>query len=216
MHEKKFIKWLGLSALIVVAVMAMNASSAQAYKLIRGGAEVSSLSLPLQMLESKILLLYLGAGLRCTGGTGSLLLQKEGATISGSGGVDITGCIVEECPTCTVKSPGAPAGQLEFEFEGTVEISGTEAFMNLESANFVAWLYEGALCPYAELEGIANGSMKLALPGANISQKSHAGSLDDIAMFYGEEEIELHGASSGTPMPFHATEASGNTWAIQS
>jgi hypothetical protein len=211
MHRSKLAKLLGLS-IVAITVMAMNASAAQAnWQLLRNGSAVKTLNLNLQLLLTELLLGYLEKHFHCPSGTGSLsFLVTSPTTLMGSGTTSLEGCKVKEHEaTCTVRSPGAPAGELITSFEGEAEMSGTETFMDMESSNFLTFLYEGALCPFNELEGETNGSMKLSLPGAETEVTERTGSLNDITLFFGEEPVSIHGAS------FHATEVNGGKWAVR-
>lgn len=220
MRRRKLSKIMGLSVLAVVAVMAMNASAAQATYKLNGGTEsagVLLLHLHLVFGLGEILISPLNVHVHCTGGTGLLHLITDSTmvTLNGSGTADFTGCTVVGFPKCTVNSPGAAAGLISAKGEGSASMSGTETFSNLKSANFSEFGFHGALCPFNEIEGTVNGEVKLGLQGETTAA-SHTGTLDDIPskLFYGEEEAVLHGVNLTTPIAVTATKEGGGNWGI--
>lgn len=222
MYGRKPTRLLGLSILAIVAVMAMSASTAQAsYNLVGGIQDKSGtllLSLDLQFLLSEFLLEYLSTHFHCQGGTGSLFLQTNSAmtVLTGSGTARLTGCVVQGWEeSCTVKTPGSPAGELLAAFEGTATMGGGQTYMNMASEELVVWEYNGEECPFAEVIGVVSGSFKLAITSSETSVSTHLGGFDDIQLFYGEEPLAIHGTELASAVVTHATKVGGGNWAIQ-
>jgi hypothetical protein len=221
MHRRKLTKLLGLATLAIAAVMAMNASAAQAIYTLDGGTTHGNgtllLKLELNLLLSEFLLAGLSTHFHCSGGAGSMLLETNSAmtTLSGSGTIAIKGCKVGWYPGCTVNTPGAAAGEILVSLSGEAAMAESTTFMNIGSAELTAWIYEGATCPFHEMEGMVNGEVVWSLPSGETLAESKLSTLDDIQLFYGEEELSFHGTNLATPVALHAAKAGGGTWAVQ-
>jgi hypothetical protein len=225
MRKSKLTKTLGLAVLAVTAIMAMNASAAQAVYKLEGGTETAGVLL-LHLVTTfglgEILIGTQVGGLNihvhCPEGTGLVHLVTNAAmtTLTGSGTADFKGCTVKSFPKCTVFSPGAAAGLIAASGSGAASMSGTETFAQLSSANFSEFEFGGALCPFLGLSGQVSGEVRLGLGGGEANEVTHTATLDDIpgTLAYGGEPSALHGLTLTAAIAGTVKKSAGGSWGI--
>ena len=225
MRKRKLTNILGLSVLAIAAVLAMNASAAQAVYKLEGGTETAGVLL-LHLLATfglgeKLIGTQPGGlniHVHCTGGTGLIHLVTNAAmtTLSGSGTADFTGCTVKNFPQCKVLSPGAAAGLISASGSGTASMSGAETFLRLSSTNLSELEFSNPLCPFDGLSGADSGEVILGLGNGEASLVTHTGTLDDVAgtLAYGGEPSALHGVNLTTPIAASIQNQVVGSWGI--
>lgn len=203
---------------VVLAVIAVSASAAQAawqtYE-----NQVARALLPFQGTLGLHTSLVPGLLQKhCTGGTftgvihNTLILRKLIKLNS-------TGCKVKDSTgksnsNCTVNTVGEPAGTIALAAEGNGQMEGSKTFAVLESENFGEIEVSGALCPLDEFDATLSGSITVTLDNAATEEKVHGVKFDDQALFYGEYEALLHGATEGNPVTGSAEAESGESWSV--
>ncbi len=217
-------KALGMALLIAVGVMAVSASAAQAkWLLLKNKVSVSQLDLKGEVLLSEKLVASLGLKTHCNKGTASVTLSLNGSStvLSKSYGIIFLECkVLEFEKTCTVKSPGAAAGEIKISGSGEAKMEGEAVYFESSSTEFTTINIEGALCPLSESGGQKlNGSLKFTVDEALVDAATKLVLLDEKALFYGSEKTIYHGEllTPGVLDPavlMHLKEASGSTWAI--
>lgn len=139
MHRKHLIKALGLSVLVIVGVMAVSASAAQAkYQLLLDGASVPSLHLQLQGLAG-YMKIESGLKVECTGGTGLAFGEKkeEDKKVTGSASATFTGCFwAGSETTCQIVNEAEEPGVIDASGNGEVVMEGEEYRVTATSENF--------------------------------------------------------------------------------
>lgn len=223
MSIRKLTKLLSLSVLAFVSAMAINASAAQALYVLAGGTQHSSgvllLHLNATYLLKEFLIVPLGVHIHCLGGTGLVLYQTNAAmtTLLRILVATFTHCLTVGFASCTVRTPGQAAGVITMSGSGNAHMSGTETLATMASENFSTIAFEGALCPFNEVEGTINGEMSASLPNGEELAETKLGTSDDVSgsLFFGEEECLIHGVNLSTPVLVHYTKVGGGTWAIK-
>jgi hypothetical protein len=213
MHRRNPIKTLGLLTLAVVAMVAVNASMAQAnWQLKRNGTTVKTLNLTANLLGGELLIPGLGLGVNCTGGVATATLLNETTKLSGSTHASFTGCTVLSFPKCIVHSPGTPNGTILASGSGTATMSGEETYFLSESEEFTEINFLATAC---FLSGLSlRGSVLLTLLESGQAAATHLAHLDEEELFFGEEEVLIDGALGADTALSHVSEESGQTWSI--
>lgn len=220
----KHFKILGLSLLVLVGVMAVSASGAQAAKwlILSEGLSVTPLKVALETTEAGSLLVPgLGLNIHCTKGTGSVTASVTGGeeVLNGSGAVVFTGCKdVNFGASCEVGSKGKANETIEATGEGLGEMEGESVFVKLESkkgAPFTTVEYRGAECPLTEINGEVTGFVKARILEPLAELKLHVGHISSQKLEYGGEPATLEGDKSSEPL-FSITNLTnpGGTFAI--
>lgn len=214
-------KILSLSLLMAFTVMAMSASAAQAKWLILvGGKSVNSAKFVANIvLSSELLVAGLGFAVNCTGGTAAAEIKtaEESTKLVGEGTVEFTECVVLEFEeACTINSIGEAPGTITASGSGYGQMTGPETFTELSSAEFTTVEFSGEECPFNELEFVISGTGTGTLVEASLEQETHFIEIDEQSLFFGEEEVSMHGSGeeeSGVTVA--AKEIFGRPWAIR-
>lgn len=191
-----------------------------------GGVKLGNGELHLELsvtgLGGEILITPQGEKINCTAGTSSMKLttNSDMTVLTGSGEVSLTGCTVLGFSKCTVKSSGQPVGTIKMSDSGVAVMSpsGTAVEILAESKKFTELLLEGGmLCPFEEFTGgLLEGSMKLSIADAAELKETHSPTLDDVALFYAEEAVNLHASGEpSNPITGSAKKIGGGNWAIK-
>lgn len=227
MNEGRLTKVAASSLLVLVGLMGIGASAAQAKWVLVGGtehtmgADAGKLLLPLtgEVLSEEMLIESLGIEKYCAGGTASASLSTNAAMTNLAIGGTAT---LEECTvlsfeeTCTLKSIGQAVGNVDVVFNGQAKMSGASTSSELLSEDFSSIRFEGEECPFNELEAQVKGLLSLTLPNATESALGHTALLDEISIKYGEGKLLLHdGINATNPISMHMSKAGGGSWAIQ-
>lgn len=221
MFGKHLVKVLGLAMLIVVGLMALGTSAAQAkWLIVVGGKSVSSGQfVGTIVLSSELLAEDLGFSLHCTGGTGQAELKTAngGQELLGSGVVEFTGCVVLEFEeVCIAHSPGKKAGSITASGSGYGSMEGKKIFTELASKEFTKIEFLGEECPLAEIDGTVSGRGTGTLVNAEVELKSHFVEVDAKELFFGEDPVDMHGSEGKeSNVEVITEEASGKPWAIR-
>lgn len=222
MNSKRLSKVLSLSILAIVAVMAVNATAAQAEWKLNGGVTLGNGELLLELLViyglKEILIGSLGAHIHCEEG----IAIEHYETLNKKTVLDFEEeALLLECEvlgfakTCIVSSPGQSAGTIASQGEGVASMSGTETFVKMSSENFGEFGFSGTFCPFNGIGGVVSGEMKVGIEGEE-TEASHSGYIEDVVgtMWYGEEELELHGGNLAEPVTATAKKVGGGSWGI--
>jgi hypothetical protein len=192
------LKIMVLAALALVAVFAVNASAAQAFKLFKNGGEVSSLSLTGKSSESGALLVPdLALTILCAEAHGTATATASGGTVTATATVTFLNCTVENNKNCKVTIEPAKG-------KGKLEMSGSEDFIIAEPEVkiFTTIFLEGELCTLPEEEPIS-GTARIGLPNPEAELASHEVTIDESALKYGTHTALIDG--SGTNTLVHGT-----------
>ncbi len=220
MNQRLPTKLLGLS-LLVLAVMAVSASGAQAeWLLLRNKVSVKSLQLLGKTESGTLLVPSLGLAITCEKGTGEakVELSEGNKKLSGTVAGKFTGCVDKEFgEVCTVKGVGDPVGTISAQGSGEATmkgaavqiVGGTTAF-----GSFANVVYGGAECPLVEIDGKVTGSGTLEVLDALEDLAVHSKiKLVSASLFFGKNPASIHNGSGGA-VSGSATEVSGATFAV--
>jgi hypothetical protein len=220
MRGKHLVKLFGLSALVIVAIMAVNASATRAaqWQILLNGANVSSITLDLKALASHMTAEN-GLEVACEGGTGELTGTKNGTpsgdglatnSVKGSAAVTFEECVwVGSEASCTINDGGAGLINATGNGEAIMNEAG-ETLVTASSSQFTTIFTEGVFCTIPEEEEVSGGAHLLLLGAAadTVDKLSH---LLPLGLKIGNSSVtELEGEG-------HITDA-GNpsaTWAIE-
>ena len=223
MNKMRAVKAVQLILLATIAILAISTSAAQAnWLLLRNKTSVLQLQLTGDVLLSKFLVpAVAGLELHCSGGAASVTtkLEKEHAILTVSGSAKLTSCVLVGAEkTCTVKSPGAAAGELVLSFQGKLYMKGETTYSLISSEEFTTKVITGALCPLNETEEVVAGSIILTLLDPLTDAATHLVELDDDELLFGQEKLLIHGELKGEEQEaavlVHFKEVTAGTWAI--
>jgi hypothetical protein len=227
MHQKNLTRTLGLSLLVIVAVMAVNASAAQAnWLLLKNLVSVATLNLTANILEKELLVPDLNLKIYCGKGTATATVV-DGTPPTGSVHALLELCSVLLFSNCIIHSAGAPNGHVLLQGEGsTIWMASNDSILVLaEDAEFTTIEFLGATCPFIDtVEPIGGGVLFELLEASNPHLLKRLAHFDDHEIFFGQAEATIHGVElHGSPaLPLyvdtdliHVEEETGALWAIE-
>jgi hypothetical protein len=228
MRGRNLTKVLGLSLLAIVAVMAVNASAAQAnWLLLKDLVSVNTLNLTGQILEGELLVKDLNLKIYCAKGTATATVT-DGTPISGTAHTLFELCSVLLFSNCQVHSTGVASGNILAQGSGSgIWMSSNDSVLVLAtSAAFTTIEFLGVTCPFIDtIEPVSGGVLLELLEASSPHLLKRLAHLDDHELFFGGEEALLDGPISShgnptLPLPadtglIHVEEEKGSLWAIE-
>jgi hypothetical protein len=173
MRSRRHAKFLGLTMLAAVSLMAVSATAAQAkYLLLLNGKSVSSMTFGLEFLT-----VYAkaenGLKIQCSGGEGSskAWLAEGGKKLLGSPSGTFTGCVwVGQEKTCTINDEGI--GNLKLIGNDEMSMFGANEYVLIGGNAELGTIYtEGVFCTIPEEEvlgGTASATILDALTDTKV------------------------------------------------
>lgn len=210
------LKVLGMATLLLMGIVAMNASTAQAKWLLhRNGQSVLLLALNLSFSEAEFLVDEVGLHIVCSGGsgTGHLDLNQAHTSLTASTAVTFFGCKeVNFSEVCELYGGGLKAGEILTKAEGSAYQTGiVDVTAEVISAGIGYVEFVGEECPLAEIDGSIYGTMVMLLLNMSTASSSHTIHLEEGFLYFGEYDLTMHSSVSSRVLGT-ATESSSGTW----
>lgn len=209
---KHMITALGLAIVVVLSLMAISATAAQALTFRINGVPAASESFLTKIDPGALLIKDLNLEIHCNGGIGEVQLAQNGSVVESAGWLEFTECGVNAAlKTCVVNTPGESAGVIIGAGEG--KVVGDNVIL-LSSSDLTEIEIQG-ICAAAETEETVSGNVILSISTAATSDKTHNVVLDEDGLKFGEDEAVLHTLAGGFGgISGSMTSASEAPWSI--
>ncbi len=203
--DMKHWKIIGLALVALTAFMAINAAGAQAkWLLLRNKVSVETIKVTGTTEAGRLLVPGL-VTIECTGGAGSAEATDAGhpTELSGTATVTFSGCTVAEFgEVCSVRGSGDAVGSKKITASGSgvASMTGSEVFLNASStkaAPFATVVFEGAECPFIELDGRTFGSVTFKVGSPLEDNATHSVEITSQSLTFGANPAKIENNAGG-------------------
>ncbi len=217
----KHLKVLCLAICVLTGVMAINASASQAeWLVLRNKVSVSSIEVTTATEGGRLLVPNLGVTIHCSSGTGSAKasLWLGSALFLANGTLVFSGCQVGEFEeVCSVRGSKDAVGsnKITTNGEGSASMTGSEVFLTASStkaAPFATVVFEGAECPFIEIDGRTFGSVTFRVNNPLEDNAKHTFSITSQNLTFGASPAKIEGFFGN--LAGSATDVGGQTLAV--